>query len=103
MADRVQHDMASIGAHVERIPGVDGAAADRDHRGWIPVDSSLHSVVGVRPERDAPVAAGFDSIRVTGPAGAHSALLARAAVDGRVYREMELDSCLLYTAHAADE
>ncbi len=24
MADRVQHDMASIGAHVERIPGVDG-------------------------------------------------------------------------------
>jgi len=24
MADRVQHDMGSIGAHVERIPGIDG-------------------------------------------------------------------------------
>ena len=24
MADRVQHDMGSIGAHMERIPGVDG-------------------------------------------------------------------------------
>jgi len=31
MADRVQHDMGSIGAHVERIPGVDGFGAHTDY------------------------------------------------------------------------
>jgi len=73
-----------------KMDGITGECVEEAHRGWLIVDSFSHSVCGAQPQGGPATLADLSIARFVDRA---TPLLARAAAEGRMFKEAVVELC----------